>query len=141
MQEFSSIQYSSILILTAIEEYSKYLMEILINKCGEATSRRDIRNKIYRSHRAKYAYYIGLYVVIIQHSNNYSRTDLHRINEWSKIRKEYLINISQNVKVDNKIVRELETYYNARSNIEKGVSNLTRDAACKIMRLDAVLTK
>jgi hypothetical protein len=116
-------------------------MEILINKCGEATSRRDIRNKIYRSHRAKYAYYIGLYVVIIQHSNNYSRTDLHRINEWSKIRKEYLINISQNVKVDNKIVRELETYYNARSNIEKGVSNLTRDAACKIMRLDAVLTK
>ncbi|MEM0173899.1 MAG: hypothetical protein QXI16_05270, partial [Sulfolobaceae archaeon] len=49
------------LLLSAIEEISKYFVEILMGKCGDSILKRNIRSRIYNEHMIKYEFFLAIY--------------------------------------------------------------------------------
>ncbi|WP_206346040.1 hypothetical protein [Sulfolobus sp. S-194] len=121
------------LLLSAIEEMSKYFVEILISKCGDSTLRKNIRSRIYNEHIIKYEFFLALYYIMQSFDTEKIRETTGRLaSKWVNIRKRYLINVSH-VEVKFEDLTEIENYYLKCEEIEKAILELNKDENCCIL--------
>ncbi|BAB67018.1 hypothetical protein [Sulfurisphaera tokodaii] len=130
---------SAFLLLCAIEEESKYIMEYLIEKCNDPILRRDFRSRLYKDHLIKYKNYLALSLFLSETSEHDIYTIINNIvnesNNWVKIRKRYLVKVHEAEKeVDEKTLKELEKYYLSSNEIETFISGLNQSESCEILK-------
>lgn len=121
------------LLLSAIEEISKYFVEILMGKCGDSILKRNIRSRIYNEHMIKYEFFLAIYYS----TQNFDVEAIRKkvrvlISKWVNIRKRYLINVS-NVEVNYADLAEIENYYLKYEEIEKVILELGKDESCYVL--------
>ena len=84
---------SAFLLLCAIEEESKYIIESLIEKCNDPI----LRSRLYKDHLIKYRIYLVLSLFLSGTLGHDVYTILNAIinesSRWVKIRKRFLVNI------------------------------------------------
>jgi len=117
------------LLLSAIEEISKYFIELLLSKCGNSTLRRNIRTRIYNEHIIKYEFFLSIYYAI----QNY---DVETIIERAELLSSRWINILNNISnidVKSEDLNEIETYYTNYDEMEKVILELNKDESCCIL--------
>ncbi|QXJ31915.1 hypothetical protein [Saccharolobus shibatae] len=131
----------SFLLLTAVEEKSKYFMEILMRKCGSPSIRRKVRAIIYVNHVIKYKFYIALYCMITPsyYDINYIRHKAESLSDkWKKMRNQYLINISR-TSINNADIVEIDELYKGSNEIESEIKSLDKEDSCNILNQLLVL--
>ena len=123
------------LLLSAIEEISKYFIELLLSKCGNSTLRRNIRTRIYNEHIIKYEFFLSIYYAMQNYDAETIRETARLLSSrWINIRKRYLINVS-NIDVKIEDLNEIETYYIHYDEMEKAISELDKDESCHILNI------
>ena len=117
------------LLLSAIEEISKYFIELLLSKCGNPTLMRNIRTRIYNERVIKYELFLTIYYVM----QNY---DVETIIEKARLLSSKWMNILNNISnidVSDEDLNEIETYYGKYVEMEKAISELNKDESCQIL--------
>ncbi|BCU68790.1 hypothetical protein [Stygiolobus caldivivus] len=121
------------LLLSAIEEMSKYFIEVLISKCGDSTLRRNIRSRIYSEHMIKYEFFLAIYYVMQNLDIEAIRDKVRSLAyKWTDIRKRYLINVSH-TEVKSTGLTEIENYYLKYEEVEKAILELGKDDSCDVL--------
>ncbi|BDB99583.1 hypothetical protein [Saccharolobus caldissimus] len=121
------------LLLSAIEEMSKYFIEVLISKCDDPKLRKNVRSRIYNEHIIKYEFFLAFYYIMQSFDVSTMLEMIKRLaSKWINIRKRYLINVSY-VEVKSEDLTEIENYYLNHEEIENAILELNRDESCDIL--------
>ncbi|BFI76488.1 hypothetical protein [Sulfurisphaera ohwakuensis] len=121
------------LLLSAIEEITKYFIEILMGKCGDSILRRNIRSRIYNEHMIKYEFFLAIYYAMHNFDVETIRDKVRfLVYKWIDIRKRYLINVSH-IEVESADITEIENYYLKNEEIEKVILELGKDESCYVL--------
>jgi len=115
------------LSLCCLENMSRYLIDLLLIKCGNPTLKRNIRTRQYK----RYLFNVELFLAIYYAMQNYDvETIIKRIRQLSSkcvdIKRCYFI-------VSEEELNEIQTYYTNYAEMEKAILRLNKDESCYIL--------
>jgi len=113
--------------LYSTEDMSRYLIDLLLIRCGNLTLKRNIRTRQYKRH----VFNVELFLAIYYAMQNY---DVEKIIERVKQLSSKWVDIRRHdINVSDEDLNWLETYHSKYVEMEKAISELDKDESCYIL--------